>query len=56
MEKFFDEFKNPQQKSYLGKGSKLVTYRTDQYELKQLSMKRHGEIQITSVGLYSCSV
>lgn len=34
MEKFFDEFKNPQQKSYLGKGSKLVTCKTDQYSRK----------------------
>ena len=36
-------------KSHLIKGDKVVTYKTDRYELTQLSMGRYGEIRITSV-------
>ncbi|CAJ1187256.1 hypothetical protein CPR19081_DFPECDIO_01052 [Companilactobacillus paralimentarius] len=36
-------------KSHLIKGGKIVTYKTDQYELTQLLLGRYGEIRITSV-------
>jgi len=36
-------------KSHLIKGGKIVVYKTDQYELTQLSLGRYGEIRISSV-------